>query len=81
MATRREEFKMERTNLIEVGQVLPISEGKLPTSYYYTLGKAFAMSANFAPNNRIQAKEGRVVDIEETPKGYFVTVEFNEPDS
>ena len=44
---RREEFKMERTGLLEVGDVLPITEGKLPNSYYYTLGKAYAMSANY----------------------------------
>ncbi len=75
---RQEEFKMERMNLVEVGEVLPITEGKLPTSYYYTLGKAYAMSANFKPNERITSKEGKVVDIKETPKGYFVTVAFEE---
>ena len=61
---RREEFKMERTGLLEVGDVLPITEGKLPNSYYYTLG--------------IKSREGTVVDVKETPKGYFVTVEFDE---
>lgn len=75
---RREEFKMERTGLLEVGQVLPITEGKLPTSYYYTLGQAYAMSANYVVSQRIKSKEGKVVDIKETPKGYFVTVEFDE---
>lgn len=75
---RQEEFKMERTGLLEIGQVLPITEGKLPTSYYYTLGKAYAMSANFVVSKRIKSKEGKVVDIKETPKGYFVTVEFDE---
>ena len=75
---RREEFKMERTGLLEVGQILPITEGKLPNSYYYTLGKAYAMSANFAVVNRIKSGEGRVVDVRETPKGFFVTVEFDE---
>ena len=69
---------MERTGLLEIGQVLPITEGKLPTSYYYTLGKAYAMSANFVVSKRIKSKEGKVVDIKETPKGYFVTVEFDE---
>ena len=29
---RREEFKMERTGLLEVGDVLPVTEGKLPGS-------------------------------------------------
>lgn len=37
---RQEEFKMERTGLVEIGQVIPITEGKLPNSYYYTLGKS-----------------------------------------
>ena len=75
---RREEFKMERTGLLEVGDVLPITEGKLPNSYYYTLGKADAMSANYVVSQRIKAREGTVVDVKETPKGYFVTVEFDE---
>ncbi len=75
---RREEFKMERMNLVEIGKTYPISEGKLPGSFYYTLGEAFAMSANFPPSNRIQSSEGKVVDIEETPRGYYVTVEFEE---
>ena len=26
---RQEEFKMERTGLVEIGQVIPITEGKL----------------------------------------------------
>ena len=75
---RREEFKMERTGLLEIGDVLPITEGKLPNSYYYTLGKAYAMSANYVVSQRIKAREGTVVDVKETPKGYFVTVEFDE---
>ena len=65
---RREEFKMERTGLLEVGDVLPITEGKLPNSYYYTLGKAYAMSANYVVSQRIKSREGTVVDVKETPK-------------
>lgn len=75
---RREEFKMERTGLIEIGDILPVTEGKLPNSYYYTLGKAYAMSANYGAGERIRSQEGTVADIKETPKGYFVTVEFDE---
>ena len=52
---RREEFKMERTGLLEIGDVLPITEGKLPNSYYYTLGKAYAMSANYVVSQRIKS--------------------------
>lgn len=75
---RREEFKMERTGLLEIGDVLPVTEGKLPNSYYYTLGKAYAMSANYSVSERIKSEKGTVVDVKETPKGYFVTVEFDE---
>lgn len=69
---------MERQNLLEVGQVLPVTESKLPNSYYYTLGNAFAMSANYSTLERLHSREGKVVDIKETPKGFFVTVEFDE---
>jgi hypothetical protein len=72
------EFKMERTGLLEVGDVLPVTESKLPNSYYYTLGKAYAMSANYTTLERLRSKEGTVVDVKETPKGFFVTVEFDE---
>lgn len=75
---RRMEFKMERTGLLSVGDVLPVTEGKLPTSYYYILGKSYAMSGNYGANERLTSTEGTVVSIDETQKGYFVTVEFDE---
>lgn len=75
---RRMEFKMERMGLLKVGDVLPVTEGKLPNSYYYTLGKAYAMSANYKSGERLKAAEGKVIGVKETPKGYFVTVEFDE---
>jgi len=70
------EFKMERTGLLNIGDVLPIQEFELPNSYYYVLGRAFAMSANYKTLERIKATEGTVVDIRETPKGFFVMVEY-----
>ena len=77
---RQEEFKMERTGLLEVGEVLPIKEYELPSSYYYMLGHAYAMSKNYSILERIRSTEGKVVDIKETPKGFFVTVAFDEED-
>ena len=75
---RQMEFKMERTGLLKEGDILPVTEGRLPTSYYYTLGKAYAMSANYPYAERLKSREGKVVEIKETSKGFFVTVEFEE---
>lgn len=69
---------MERTGLLQEGDVLAVTEGKLPDSYYYTLGNAFAMSANYTFRERLKSSEGKVLQITETPKGFFVTVEFEE---
>ncbi len=72
------EFKMEREGLVEVGQEVEISEGKLPSSYYYTLEPAVAMSANYQFRERLQNRTGVVKEIKETDRGYFVVVEFDE---
>lgn len=72
------EFKMEREGLVKVGQTLTVTEGKLPNSYYYTLGKSYAMSANYSITERLSSKEGKVVDIKESPRGFYVVVEFDE---
>lgn len=77
-AMREMEFKMERTGLVKEGDVLPVTEGKLPNSYYYTLGNAYAMSANYTFRERLVSREGTVKEIKETPKGFFVTVQFDE---
>lgn len=75
---RQMEFKMERPGLTKVGDRLKITESKLPTSYYYTIEHAIAMSGNYAVSERLKSREGVVVDVEETEKGFFVTMEFDE---
>ena len=75
---RRMEFKMERPGLTKVGDELSVTEGKLPTSYYYTIEHAIAMSGNYAVSERLKSRKGMVVDVKETEKGYFVTMEFDE---
>ena len=72
------EFKMERPGLVKIGDHLSVTEGRLPTSYYYTIEHAIAMSGNFPVGERLKTREGDVVAIRETESGYFVTMEFDE---
>ena len=37
------------------------------------------MSGNYSFSERLESKEGKVVSVHETAKGFFVTVEFEEP--
>lgn len=75
---RRMEFKMERKGLCKEGDLLEVTESRLPNSWYYTLGRAYAMSANYTFRERLKSREGKVAEIKETPKGYYVIVEFDE---
>ncbi|MBQ7065866.1 MAG: hypothetical protein IJN92_03515 [Lachnospiraceae bacterium] len=75
---REMEFKMERQGLLEVGQKVTVTEGVLPSSYYYTIDPSLAMSANIPFRERLKAKEGTVVDIKQNERGFYVTVNFLE---
>ncbi len=71
-------FKMERSGQVKVGDVVTITEKSLPYSYYYILEPAVAMSGNIEFRDRLSAREGTVIQIEENPRGYYVTVQFAE---
>lgn len=77
---RRMEFKMERQGLLEVGQRITVTEGLLPSNYYYTIDPSLAMSGNIPFRNRLKSSEGTVVDIIENARGFYVTAEFDEPE-
>ena len=73
------EFKMERPGLLETGQKVTVTEGVLPSWYYYTIDPSLAMSANIPFRERLKTKEGTVVSIEENERGFYVVVSFIEP--
>lgn len=77
---RKMEFKMEREGLLETGQKVTITEGLLPSNYYYIIDPSLAMSANIPFRYRLKSREGIVTDVIENDRGYYVTVEFEESD-
>lgn len=77
---RRMEFKMERPGLLEEGQKITVTEGLLPSNYYYTIDPSLAMSANIPFRYRLNSREGVVTAVAENARGFYVTAEFDEPD-
>lgn len=71
-------FKMERPGLLEAGQHVTVTEGVLPSSYYYTIDPSLAMSQNIPFRERLKSTEGTVVSVEENTRGFYVTVSFQE---
>ena len=75
---RQMEFKMERPGLLQEGDEITVTEGLLPSNYYYTIDPSLAMSPNIPFRERLQARSGRVVSIIENERGFYVTAEFEE---
>ena len=73
---RSMEFKMERPGLLTVGDKVTVTEGVLPSFYYYTIDPSLAMSGNYRLRERLKSREGTVVEIEEKPRGFYVMVDF-----
>lgn len=75
---RRMEFKMERPGLLEAGDHITVTEGLLPSNYYYTIDPSLAMSANIPFNKRLKSHEGVVADVVENSRGFYVSADFDE---
>lgn len=75
---REMEFKMERHGLLQEGQAVTVTEGVLPSNYYYTIDPSLAMSGNYPFREQLKVKEGIVKSIIENERGFYVTVVFEE---
>ena len=62
----------------EAGDKITVSEGVLPSSWYYTIEPAVAMSANYTNRERLSVSEGVVVEVRTDESGYTVVAEFEE---
>ena len=75
---RSMEFKMERPGLLKEGDHITVTEGLLPSNYYYTIDPSLAMSGNVPFPERMLAREGIVTKVIENSRGFYVTAEFEE---
>lgn len=69
---------MERPGLLKEGDHITVTEGLLPSNYYYTIDPSLAMSGNVPFPERMLAREGMVTKVIENSRGFYVTAEFDE---
>lgn len=74
---REMEFKMERQGLLKEGDHITITEGLLPSNYYYTIDPSLAMSGNYPFDERMLAREGVITRIIENDRGFYVMAQFD----
>ncbi|MBR5799004.1 MAG: hypothetical protein IKY23_02985 [Lachnospiraceae bacterium] len=75
---RTMEFKMERPGLLKEGDLVTVTEGLLPSNYYYTIDPSLAMSGNVPFRERMLARNGKVISVVENERGFYVTAEFED---
>ena len=75
---RQMEFKMERPGLLKEGDEITVTEGLLPSNYYYTIDPSLAMSGNVPFRERMLARSGTVTSVVQNERGFYVTAEFDE---
>lgn len=75
---RKMEFKMERQGLLKAGDKITVTEGVLPSNYYYTIDPSLAMSGNYPFSEKMIAREGIVTQVIENDRGFYVMAQFEE---
>lgn len=68
---RRMEFKMERQGLLEVGQDVTVTEGLLPSNYYYIIDPSLAMSGNIPFRYRLKSRAAESLTFRRMPGAFM----------
>ena len=72
---------MERPGLLKEGDHVTVSEGLLPSNYYYTIDPSLAMSGNIPFNRRLKSRQGVVESVVKNERGFYVTAVFEEDEN
>ena len=72
------EFTIENTEALRPGMEVNVTEGVLPSSYYYMIEHALGMSANLKYAERLKSRRGVVKELKETPQFQIAVLEFDE---
>lgn len=75
---RTERFKMERKGLVTEGQKVKVTERVNGSLYSYIVEPSVAMSGIYRSNQRITSSEGVIQEIQETERGFYLIVGFEE---
>ena len=79
---KRMDFRMERADLVKVGDDITVSEFMLKTlqgsMYYYTINQAVAMSGNIPKPDKLNVMEGVVDEIQDEGAQWTVWCVFED---
>lgn len=75
---RTEKFKMERQGLVQTGEEVEITERVNGSLYSYVAEPSVAMSGIYRTTERIKSSGGIVKEIQETDRGFYLIIEFEE---
>lgn len=81
---RQMDFTTESPDCCEIGDILELSEQKLPTSYWYLLEHSYGASTNFKNRERLQTTDGKtkgkIVNKWEDGRFKYITLEVDDPE-
>ncbi|MBC5688152.1 hypothetical protein H8S37_04290 [Mediterraneibacter sp. NSJ-55] len=75
---REMDFTTENIDCCEIGDIMEVTEYKLPASYWYLLENSYGASGNYKNAERLKSKFGKVVRKWKDKKFNYITLEFDE---